>query len=201
MKIQSIYDESFKKYGKIIDYPFNKTLEILKTKPCLDRIIYRASDEELENTEEFDFVCKNMFGYMPIQFGYCSGHNKSVYCLEYHKCSEINIANEDFILVLGKIEDIVDGNYDSKNLEAFLVPSKIAVEIYSTTLHFAPCHMKQGFIMLVALIKGTNVGNVNSSFDSMLYATNKWLLAREDSYEAKNKNAHIGLIGDLIRIE
>lgn len=55
--------------------------------------------------------------------------------------------------------------------------------------------------MLVALIKGTNVGNVNSSFDSMLYATNKWLLAREDSYEAKNKNAHIGLIGDLIRIE
>jgi len=41
----------------------------------------------------------------------------------------------------------------------------------------------------------------NSSFDSMLYATNKWLLAREDSYEAKNKNAHIGLIGDLIRIE
>lgn len=201
MKIQSIYDESFKKYGKIIDYPFNKTLEILKAKPCLDRIIYRASDEELENTEEFDFVCKNMFGYMPIQFGYCSGHNKSVYCLEYHKCSEINIANEDFILVLGKVEDIVDGNYDSKNLEAFLVPSKTAVEIYSTTLHFAPCHVNQGFIMLVALIKGTNVGNVNSSFDSMLYATNKWLLAREDSYEAKNKNAHIGLIGDLIRIE
>lgn len=201
MKIQSIYDESFKKYGKIIDYPFNKTLEILKTKPCLDRIIYRASDEELENTEEFDFVCKNMFGYMPIQFGYCSGHNKSVYCLEYHKCSEINIANEDFILVLGKIEDIIDGKYDSKDLEAFLVPSKTAVEIYSTTLHFAPCHVNQGFIMLVALIKGTNVGNVNSSFDSMLYATNKWLLAREDSYEAKNKNAHIGLIGDLIRIE
>lgn len=201
MKIQSIYDESFKKYGKIIDYPFNKTLEILKTKPCLDRIIYRASDEELENTEEFDFVCKNMFGYMPIQFGYCSGHNKSVYCLEYHKCSEINIANEDFILVLGKIEDIIDGKYDSKDLEAFLVPSKTAVEIYSTTLHFAPCHVNQGFIMLVALIKGTNVGNVNSSFDSMLYATNKWLLAREDSYEAKNKNAHIGLVGDLIRIE
>ena len=78
----------------------------------------------------------------------------------------------------------------------------IAVEIYSTTLHFAPCHAsEEGFIMLVALPKGTNVGSITSDFDPMLYQTNKWLIARPDSFEAKNKNAHVGLIGDLIRLD
>ena len=32
MKINSIYDEKFAKFGKIINYPFTKTLEILKQK-------------------------------------------------------------------------------------------------------------------------------------------------------------------------
>lgn len=203
MKINSIYDGKFAKFGKIINYPFTKTLEILKTKECpSNRVMYRASDGELENTIEFDFASKNMFGNMPIQFGFCSGHNKCVYCLEYHKSSEVNVANEDFILVLGKVEDIKDGQYDSKNAEAFLVPKGIAVEIYSTTLHFAPCHAsEEGFIMLVALPKGTNVGSVTSDFDPMLYQTNKWLIARPDSFEAKNKNAHVGLIGDLIKLD
>lgn len=203
MKINSIYDEEFAKFGKIINYPFTKTLEILKTKECpSNRVMYRASDEELENTIEFEFASKNMFGNMPIQFGFCSGHNKSVYCLEYHKSSEVNVANEDFILVLGKVEDIKNGQYDSKNAEVFLVPKGIAVEIYSTTLHFAPCHVsEEGFIMLVALLKGTNVGSITSDFDPMLYQTNKWLIARTDSFEAKNKNAHVGLIGDLIKLD
>lgn len=55
--------------------------------------------------------------------------------------------------------------------------------------------------MLVALPKGTNVGSVTSDFEPMLYQTNKWLIARHDSFEAKNKNAHVGLIGDLIKLD
>ena len=121
MKINSIYDKTFAKYGKIINYPFIETLAILKTKECpSNRVMYRASDEELESTNEFEFASKNLFGNMPIQFGFCSGHNKCVYCLEFHKSSEINVANEDFLLVLGKVEDIKDGKYDAKNVETLL---------------------------------------------------------------------------------
>lgn len=201
MKLNTVFDENFKKYGRVIDYPFTKTLELLKTKECPEnRVIYRASDEELENTDEFEFAKVNMFGNMPIQFGFCSGHNKCVYCLEYHKSSEINVANEDFILVLGKVEDIENGQYEARKTECFLVPKGIAIEIYSTTLHFAPCHIDEGFIMLVALPKGTNVGSLKSDFDPLIYGTNKWLIARHDSFEAKNKGAHVGLIGDLIKL-
>ena len=121
-------------------------------------------------------------------------------CLEYHKGNEINLANEDFILLLGRIFDIKDNKYDTKLVKAFKVPKGIPVEIYSTTLHYAPCGINgSGFRVLICLPKGTNVNKKLSDKDKMLWANNKWLLAHPESVEAKD-GAYIGLVGENIRI-
>ena len=55
----------------------------------------------------------------------------------------MDIAVDDLILILGKQQDIEeDHTYDTSRMEAFLVPAGTAVEVYATTLHYAPCHVK-----------------------------------------------------------
>ena len=42
-------------------------------------------------------------------------------------------------------------------IEAFLVPAGTGIEVYATTLHYAPCHVNEGgFQCVVVLPKGTN---------------------------------------------
>ena len=80
------------------------------------------------------------------------------------------------------------------------------MEVYATTLHYAPCHMNEasGFRTAVALPEGTNTGFVmtekKTTEDKMLRARNKWLLAHPESPEAKD-GAYIGLTGDNIDLD
>ena len=111
-------------------------------------------------------------------------------CLEYHRDSEVNLGTKDFILLLAKIDDIEDGKLDSSKVKAFLCPAGVPVEVFGTTLHYAPCSAAkgEGFKVLVVLPKGTNgpkpeMTPVNDE-DKLLWACNKWLLAHRDSNEA-----------------
>lgn len=80
------------------------------------------------------------YGEMPVQIGYCNGHNSKLNALEYHRDSEINVAATDMILMLGLLTDVEkDHTYDTSKVKAFLVPAGTAVEVYATTLHYAPC--------------------------------------------------------------
>ena len=117
----------------------------------------------------------------------------------------MNIGTGDFILLLAKQDEIVDGKLDTAKIKAFRVPAGVAVEVYATTLHYAPCHTdeKAGFRVAVVLPKGTNEAKpsiipVNEE-DKRLWARNKWLLAHADSAEA-TQGAPIGLYGINIDI-
>lgn len=199
MEIKKITDESFRKYGRIIHDDFTDVLK------CLSRIEkpekgvkYVASFKTLEQSSDKQKLEEDYFGGYPIQMGYCAGANKVVNALEYHKSSEINMANEDFILVLGLRQDIIDDTYDLAKAEAFLVPGGVAVEIYATTLHYCPIEKdNKPFNMLVALPKGTNVGKRRSEKEPLLYGTNKWLIAYEGTPEVRN-GAVAGLKGEKI---
>lgn len=123
--------------------------------------------------------------------GWCNGHNTKLNCLEYHRDSELNCGTEDFILLLARMDDIApDGTLDTGLVKAFRVPAGVLVEVYATTLHYAPCSAAKGagFRVLVALPKGTNGPRpdiqVLNREDSMLWACNKWLLAHPESSEA-----------------
>jgi hypothetical protein len=142
---------------------------------------------------------------MPFEFGCCNGRNTKLNCLEYHRDSEFNLGTEDFILLLAKMDDIVDGVLDTAKAKAFFVPKGVLVEVYATTLHYAPCHVdaQKGFHVLVALPAGTNTdyrpGGGANALDATLWARNKWLLAHPDSAEAKD-GAVVGLKGVNIDI-
>ena len=194
MKILSVHDKEFAAYGHVIEgYDFKELLETLDRVSSLpDGVEYIPSNDELEALTVAKKLSLNEYGGMPIQLGWCNGHNTKMNCLEYHRDSEVNLGTMDFILLLAKLDDVVDGRLDSAKVKAFLCPAGVAVEVFGSTLHYAPCSAKkgQGFKVLIVLPKGTNgpkpdIEPVNDE-DKLLRACNKWLLAHADSAEAKD---------------
>ncbi|MDE7243488.1 MAG: DUF4867 family protein [Oscillospiraceae bacterium] len=207
MKIESVYDASFKPYGQILNgYDTQPLTASMETIPLpAEGVAYEPSIASLEANTIFGQLQNNAYGGMPVQIGMCWGHNTKLNCLEYHRDSEVNIGTGDFILLLAKQDEIVDGKLDTAKVRAFRVPAGVAVEVYATTLHYAPCHVNadQGVRVAVVLPKGTNeakpsITPVNEE-DKLLWAKNKWLLAHADSVEA-NQGAAVLLDGENIDI-
>ncbi len=207
MHIYSVTDPEFKPYGKVLEG--YDTAELLAAMKEIDMpaegTAYRPGIESLEACAIFPELRDRAYGGMPIQLGMCWGHNAKLNCLEYHRDSEVNIGTKDFILLLAKEDEIVDGVLDTSLVKAFRVPKGLPVEVYATTLHYAPCHTCPhcGFRVAVVLPKGTNTEKPafapKCEEDTWMTARNKWLLAHPDSKEAK-KGAHIGLRGENLDI-
>lgn len=205
MEIKKVTDASFRPYGKVITgYDCTELLAAMEKTPLPEDVIYVASVEELENLAVSKQMEKNLYGQMPIQVGYCNGHNKKLNALEYHRNSEINIAVTDLVLLIGKQQDITeDYTYDTSLVEAFLVPAGTVIEVYATTLHYAPCHVEDGgFRCVVILPKDTNTDMepADAVFpeDKLLFAKNKWLIGHEEG--GLPENAWIGLKGENVSI-
>ena len=160
MKIESIYDTSFRPYGQILTgYDTAALVSAMGAIPLPeDGVAYESSIAALEQNAIFGQLQNNAYGGMPVQIGMCWGRNTRLNCLEYHRDSEINIGTVDFILLLARQDEIADGKLDTAHIKAFRVPAGVAVEVYATTLHYAPCHTdaKEGFRVAVVLPKGTN---------------------------------------------
>ncbi len=208
MKILSVYDPEFKPYGRVLTgYDAACLISAMKTVPMpASGTAYLPSIPVLEATCLLGQLQNNAFGGMPVELGMCWGFNTRLNCLEYHRDSEINLGEHDFVLLLAKMEEIVDGVLDTAKVRAFRVPAGVFVEVYATTLHYAPCHTDpaEGFRVAVVLPRGTNTEAPGAAplneEDTYLTARNKWLYAHPDSDEAKG-GAHIGLSGENIDIE
>ena len=208
MKIYSVFDPEFKPYGQVVDgmeETVQEILYVLKDAPQGPGVDYVPEYEPLQELPAMVEISEHCYGGMPVQLGWCNGHNTKLNCLEYHRDSEFNLGTEDFILLLAKQDEIVDGVLDTGRVKAFKAPAGVLVEVYATTLHYAPCHCdaSKGFRVLVALPQRTNTDKPaisnKSSEDKRLWARNKWLLAHPDSSEAK-QGAYIGLAGENIDI-
>ena len=206
MKIYSVSDHAFKPYGKVLTgFDTAALVAAMKTIPMPESgTAYEPGLEVLEACGIFNEMRDRAYGGMPIQIGMCWGYNTKLNCLEYHRDSEVNVGETDFVLLLAKEDEIEDGMLDTAKVKAFRVPAGTAVEVYGTTLHYAPCQTTEaGFRVAVVLPKGTNtetpVFEAKSEEDTWLTARNKWLLAHPDSSEAKT-GAHIGLTGKNIDI-
>ena len=205
MEIKQLTDASFGKYGRVLtEFPFEKILKEMEHTPLPEDVIYVASVEELEALPEAEAVSQKGFGGLPIQIGYCNGDNYRLNAVEYHRSSEIDIAVTDLILLLGCQQDIQEGDvYDTSKIEAFFVPAATAVELYATTLHYAPCSLVQeGFQVAIILIKGTNeaMPEVTGAIaeDRLMTARNKWLIAHEESGLGAD-GAFVGLTGKNLK--
>ncbi|GLC79274.1 DUF4867 family protein [Lacrimispora brassicae] len=203
--IKPVTDPAFHVYGKVVTgYDVEELLEKMKETPLPDEVIYVPSVKELEELAVSKEIEKKLYGQLPIQVGYCNGHNKKMNAVEYHRNSEINVAVTNLVLILGRQQDITpDYTYDSGNMEAFLVPAGTVIEVYATTLHYAPCHVEEGFRCVVILPKDTNTdlepaGKEVNEEDRLLFAKNKWLIGHKEG--GLPDHAYIGISGENLSI-
>ncbi len=206
MKIYSVHDKEFAPYGKVLEgYDTKELIAAMEKIPLPENgVAYEPGIGSLEACAVFGPLQDRAYGGMPIQLGMCWGHNTKLNCLEYHRDSEINIGDRDFILLLAKAEDIIDGKLDTGKVLAFRAAKGEAVQVYETSLHYAPCQTDgTGFRVAVVLPKGTNTDKPSmtpgNEEDKWLWARNKWLLAHADSSEAA-QGAYVGLEGKNIDI-
>lgn len=204
MEIKNVLDESFRKYGKVLKgYDFSSLLRAMRHTPVPEDVVYVPSCEEMESLEVAKELQNKGFGGLPIQIGYCNGHNKKLNAVEYHRNSEINVAVTDLVLLLGCQQDIEeDFTYDTSKIEAFLVPAGTGIEVYGTTLHYAPCNTEDsGFQCVVVLPEGTNTELTfpvkEAGEEKLMTAKNKWLIGHE---EAAIEGTFNGLKGENITL-
>ena len=205
MTVKKVTDPAFKAYGRVITgYDFSGLLKAMEQTPLPEDVIYIPSLPEMEALPAAKELGNGIYGQMPIQIGCCNGHNKKLNAVEYHRDSEVDIAVDDLILILGKQQDIEeDHTYDTSRMEAFLVPAGTAVEVYATTLHYAPCHVKdEGFRCVIVLPKDTNLDmepvEVKDPEDRLLFARNKWLIGHAEG--GLPEGAFIGLKGENLSV-
>ena len=172
MKILSVYDKEFARYGHVITgYDVSELLETLdRISPLPEGTEYVPGNPVLEALPIAKQLSVNEYGGMPIQIGWCNGHNTKMNCLEYHRDSEVNLGTKDFILLLAKIDDLEEG-------KGF----KVLVVLPKGTNGPKP-----------------EITPLNDE-DKLLWACNKWLLAHCDSKEAA-AGAVVAIEGENIDI-
>ena len=205
MKILEVTDGAFAKYGKVVKgIDFSALLSKMEEiTPVPEDVVYVPSVPELEALPVFEELTVKTYGELPIQIGYCNGHNQKLNALEYHRSSEIDIAVNDLVVMLGWQPDITpDFTYDTAKAEAFRIPAGTAVELYATTLHYAPCHIEEkGFRCVIVLPKDTNL-DLDASHaggeDGHLTAKNKWLLGHPEG--GLPEGSPMGLVGENLSL-
>lgn len=198
MHIYRVTDSEFCDYGQVLDIDTDEIVyEAGRISMPASGSVYTASQPEFENLKISSDIRDKYFGELATQTGYCYGHSYALNALEWHKCSEINIAVTDMILLLGDIRDVKNGRYDSANVKAFLVKKGEAIEVYATTLHFCPIETSpDGFGCVVVLPQGTNLPLDGESKDKLLFRKNKWLIAHEDNAALTEKGVFPGIYGE-----
>ena len=206
MKIYSVLNPEFKPYGKVLEGL--DTAELVAAMKGIampeSGTSYEPAIPALEACGIFGDMENRVYGGMPVQIGMCWGYNTRLNCLEYHRDSEVNVGTGDFVLLLAREDDIIDGKLDTAKGKAFRAPAGAAVEVYATTLHYAPCQTAEdGFRVAVVLPRGTNTEKPaftpGSAEDAWMTARNKWLLAHAEAPEAQN-GAYVGLTGKNLDI-
>ena len=204
MEIKKVTDASFRKYGRVIsEFDFSEMVEKLAETPLPEGVVYEPSEKILEELPVREKLETAYYGELPIQIGYCNGHNHLLNAVEYHRSSEVDIAADDLILLLGSQQDITDDyTYETSKIEAFLCPKGTGVELYATTLHYAPCSVgDNGFRCAIVLPKDTNLplDKKHAGYeDALITAKNKWLIGHAEG--GLDAGAHIGLIGENISV-
>ena len=82
MKIYSVYDPEFKAYGQIQHgFPTEELLAALAQTPVSDGVEYVACEPALQELAVRQLVSDHLYGGMPVQLGWCNGHNNALNCL------------------------------------------------------------------------------------------------------------------------
>lgn len=210
LAIGTIWDEAFRAYGRPIPADtaaFCQAAEAAVEWPE-ESSRYLAALPQLDEMPEADGFRAEYCGQLDAEFGFCWGHSDRMNALEWHTCSEFNIATRPLVLLLAKPADLEGGReqdlrLDAARVRAFYLAAGEMIEVYAGTLHFCPCEVsrQQGFGCVVVLARGTNLPLDPAAPKSpLLWAKNKWLLAHEENRPLLERGAAGGIRGENWRI-
>jgi hypothetical protein len=199
----SVYDPEFRCFGRVVDFDASALIAqcekaaAMPDKGCL----YVTDLPQLEALPDFERVKSELRGESDCQLGCCWGFNTMLGCLEYHRSSEHNIAVSDMAVLLAAQQDLEELDLPAGKIVGFFVPKGTTVELYATTLHYAPCQTNSaGFRDIIVLPRGTNqpleCKRPNSCDGRLLWARDKWLVAHPDSTADVDAGAYPGLHGE-----
>jgi len=203
--IHEVTEAVFKPYGRVLNIDASEFLCICRKAIELpaEGSKYLPALKEIDTHSCAEFIRDICFGQLDAQMGICFGHNSTLNALEYHICSEINIAVTDLVLLLAELRDLgEDGRLDSGKIKAFYLHEGDVVEIYGPTLHYCPCEVKKtGFSCIVGLPRGTNTPLQHERMkDDLLWARNKWLIAHGENAALLARGARAGIYGTNLKI-
>jgi len=199
LSIESVESEAFALYGRVLTgYDVAPILDAAKKIPMPESgSVYVAGVPEFESLKIAEQMEEDVFGCLPSQTGYCYGYSSFLNAMEWHTCSEVNIAVTPLVLMLATRFDLKDNKLDASQVKAFYVPAGTAIEVYATTLHFCPCQVEEtGFGCVVGLLKGTNLPHEEEREDKFLFRKNKWLIAHNDNAGLLARGAVPGISGE-----
>jgi hypothetical protein len=205
LNIIPVTDPSFDRYGRILTgIQVEGLIKAVKdyVKMPDGNVVYEASIPQLEEDKALiEAIEQKVYGEMPIQIGLCYGWNTKLNGVEYHKGNETIVAVTDIILLLGDYRDVKFGDritYDTSLIEAYYVEARTVVELYTSSLHYAPVHVSEetGFIAVIILPRGTNeeleFPVERTGENILLTAVNKWLIVHPDVAST----GYVGLNGE-----
>jgi len=183
-------DPSFAPYGEPVEGSWPALVAALEAHAPIPEqgVVYVGSHPPLESCADAERMRSLVFGNLPVQLGYCSGRNSTLNGLEYHKASEVIVAADDLVLLLalrGQLRPGAEGpGLDSSETVGLFLERGEAVELYSGTMHLAPCRAREGgFRAAIVLPRGTNDAlseGERPEGDPLLRKLNKWIIAHPE---------------------
>lgn len=161
---------------------------------------YIASVPELEGRVPVG-VLNDCYGDEPVQIGICRGCNDRMNGMEWHDCPEVFIAVTPLMLLLGRVDDLRNGTWDSSLVDGCFLEAGEAVIMNSGTLHLAPCRVSEDpFLSIIILARGVNSELEEAAGDDpLLWKRRKWLIVHPQSPQA-GLGACIGISGKNIAV-
>lgn len=208
IEIHDVHGEEFRRFGRVSDLDCGEMIRYMEAETEIPETghYYIPDDDRMHGFELYRTAGEEHYGLMEIELGYCNGHSSCLNGLEYHKTNEFNIAVTDMIIFLGMLQDVRDGVFDTKEARAFYVANGEVVELYQTSMHYAPVEVyRSGFKCGVILQKGTNeitgiVDRKASGERRLLFKKNTWLMVHPDYQEFVDLGAYPGIRGENFRI-
>lgn len=208
-EIRDVRDPGFATYGAVhpqVQVPEMRRFLYENTQMPETEFYQPCAQELMELDEALQFT-QFAYGEVPCQVGYYNGWPTTLNALEYHKCSEVLVEFEPAVLIVGHIWDIHQDTVAAEDLKFFYVPAGLCVELYATTLHFAPCMAtSRGVRQIVCQSATTNTllhhpERVDSHGENKyLYERNKWVLIHPEAKALFRDNAFLGISGENLSV-
>lgn len=208
VEIFDIYSKEFKRFGKVSDLDCSEIIDYLirETEIPQEGNFYTPIDKNMEEFQVFKEAYNKNYGLIDVEIGYCNGQSTHLNGLEYHKTNEFNIGATDMVIFLAMVQDM-NGNYiDTKDARAFFLGKGEVVELYQTSMHYAPCKVHvSGFKCGVILSRSTNVltniVDIKAEGEHrLLFKQNTWLVVHPDFKEFVDMGAFPGITGENTKI-